>query len=158
MDYKELPDHAKVWVYQADRTLSKGEVLQISSKIDDFISTWASHGTDLRASIELFHDRFLVVMVDEEQAMASGCSIDKSVALVKELENDYSINFLNRLLVAWRQDDEIESCPLDQFERKLQAGEIKADTIVFNNLVSTKAEFETKWEVPVKDSWHYQLA
>lgn len=157
MDYKELPDHSKVWVYQADRTLSEGEVLQIRSKADDFVSTWASHGTDLRAAIDVFYNRFLVIMVDEEHAQATGCSIDGSVGLVKELEQDYNINFLNRLIVAWREGDAIESCMLDQFERKLQAGELSDDTIVFNNLVSTKSEFESKWEVPVKDSWHFQL-
>jgi hypothetical protein len=34
----------------------------------------------------------------------------------------------------------------------LENGKINDDTIVFNNLVSTKAEFETNWETPLKDS------
>ena len=157
MDYKQLADDSKVWVYQADRELSDGEVLQIRSKADDFISNWASHGTDLRAAIELFYNRFVVIFVDEEHAEASGCSIDSSVNFVQNIEQDYSILLMNRLLVAWREGDSIQSCPLDQFERKLQAGEVKDSTIVFNNLVSTKIEFETKWEVPLKDSWHFQL-
>ena len=31
---------------------------------------------------------------------------------------------------------------------------ITPETIVFNNLVQNLAEFQEKWEVPIKDSWH----
>ena len=34
---------------------------------------------------------------------------------------------------------------------------VTGDTIVFNNLVNTKIEFETAWEVPAKDSWHKHM-
>ena len=132
MDYKKLPNNSKTWVYQADRELSKGEVLKIRSQADDFISTWAAHGADLSASIEVFHNHFIVIMVDEEQAEATGCSIDKSVHFIEQVEGEYGIILLNRLLVAWREGDTIQSCPLDEFERKLQRGDIGEDTIVFD--------------------------
>ena len=31
---------------------------------------------------------------------------------------------------------------------------VSAQTIVFNNLVNTKIEYEENWEVPLEDSWH----
>ena len=31
---------------------------------------------------------------------------------------------------------------------------ITSETIVFNNMVQTKQDFETDWEVPAKESWH----
>jgi hypothetical protein len=31
---------------------------------------------------------------------------------------------------------------------------VSGNTIVFNNLVENKEEFETHWEVPASDSWH----
>jgi hypothetical protein len=35
----------------------------------------------------------------------------------------------------------------------VESKEVNDDTIVFNNLVQTKRDFEAKWQVPYKDSW-----
>jgi hypothetical protein len=96
-------------------------------------------------------------VVDESQAGASGCSIDKSVRFMKELEVQYNINLFDRFNLAYKQDNIIRSVPRNQFEELIKAGTITQNTIVFNNLVQTLAELETKWEVPLKDSWHIQL-
>ena len=34
----------------------------------------------------------------------------------------------------------------------LETGKINDETIVFNNLVTTKQELETNWAIPLKDS------
>jgi hypothetical protein len=34
---------------------------------------------------------------------------------------------------------------------------VSPQTIVFNNLVNTKAEYEEFWEVPMTESWHSRL-
>jgi hypothetical protein len=31
---------------------------------------------------------------------------------------------------------------------------VSKNTIVFNNLVATKEEYENHWEVPAEESWH----
>jgi hypothetical protein len=31
---------------------------------------------------------------------------------------------------------------------------VTSKTIVFNNLINTKGEFEEFWEVPAEESWH----
>jgi len=36
-------------------------------------------------------------------------------------------------------------------------GKINEDTIVFNNLVETKIDFETKWEISLKDSPYFKF-
>ena len=35
-----------------------------------------------------------------------------------------------------------------------KAKSISKKTIVFNNLVQTKIEYLTNWEIPASDSWH----
>ena len=45
----------------------------------------------------------------------------------------------------------------DVFASLIDAGIVDDDTIVFNNLVSTKSEFEEKWKIPLAQSWHKQL-
>ena len=96
-------------------------------------------------------------MVDESQAGASGCSIDKSVHFMQQLETKFHINLFDRFNLAYREGDEVLSAPRNVFENKLKEGAINTNTIVFNNLVQNLTELNSKWEVPFKDSWHVQL-
>ena len=153
---KNFSPSSRVWVYQADRALNENEVQQINTKATAFIADWTAHGKLLKSHLEIFYNRFLVLFVDESQAGASGCGIDKSVHFIQQLEKDFNLNLMNRLLVAYKDGDEIKSCSLHTFETKMERGEITVNTIVFNNLVTTKQEFDTNWEIPLQQSWHYK--
>ena len=148
---------SRVWVYQADRALNENEVSQINIKATSFIADWTAHGKLLKSHLEIFYNRFLVLFVDESQAGASGCGIDKSVHFIQQLEKDFNLNLMNRLLVAYKQAEEVKSCSLHSFEKGIESGEITASTIVFNNLVTTKQEFDTNWEIPLHQSWHNKM-
>lgn len=76
---------------------------------------------------------------------------------MKELENEYQINLFDRFNLAYRDGQKIVSVSRNEFEELIKTGQITENTIVFNNLVQTLDELETKWEVPLKDSWHVQL-
>src|SRR5690606_27655128 len=86
-----------------------------------------------------------------------GCSIDKSVYLLKEIEQETGLNLFDRLQVAYRKGDQIVVASRHEFEELVASGEITEDTIVFNNLVTSYPELETHWEVPVKESWHAKV-
>jgi hypothetical protein len=150
------PD-SKVWIYQADRPLEKEEKERIREMGERFAADWSAHGTSLKALFRIQYDRFLIFFVDEGQQEATGCSIDRSVHFIKGLESSFDLELMDRKLVAYRTDEGIRTIPFDQLERALKDGEITPDTPVFNNLVRTKKEFETDWEIPLKDSWHARL-
>ena len=153
----EFSSQSRVWVYQSDRKLTADEVVQIQMHLDNFTRSWTAHNNQLKAKAEIRYNRFLVLIVDETQAGASGCSIDKSVNFMKQLEQEFGINLFDRFNLAYRDGQEIISVPRHQFEELLKSGKINTETIVFNNLAQNVAELETKWEVPFKDSWHIQL-
>jgi len=111
----------------------------------------------LKAKAEIRYNRFLILIVDESQAGASGCSIDKSVNFIKKLEQEFGINLLDRFNLAYREGEKVLSAPRDEFEDLLRSGKIHSNTIVYNNLVQNLEQLESKWEVPFKDSWHNQL-
>jgi hypothetical protein len=154
ISYESLSKDSRVWIYQCNRELTHSESQFVESKINDFVSQWTSHQQELKAWGKFFHNRFIVIMVDEQQAGASGCSIDKSVALVKEIEQQVNADFFDRFNFAYLENENILSVSKIDFELLFKEGRINSDTIVFNNLVKTKEEFESKWKVKVKDSWH----
>ncbi len=154
MSWKELPAHTRVWVYQADRLLTEEEAEWLKREGESFTRTWDSHGNPLSATTEVFHRLFLVIFVDEAQAMASGCSIDKSVAFVKRVEQDLGIQLMDRMQVAYLEGDKVAQARLTELATLASAGKINANTPVFNNLVSTLDEFEKSWTLPMGESWH----
>lgn len=153
-----MPDHSRVWIYQSGRVITDLEAWEIRKRAAMFLLDWSSHGSAMRAVIEVVYNRFIVVMVDEGVAAASGCGIDKSVRFMQQLEQDYGMNLFDRLLVLYRDEEgKLQDTKLQYFERFLETGEVKPSQIVFNNLIATKTDLFTKWEVPVTLSWHARL-
>lgn len=152
-----FPDHSRVWIYQASRELSSEEVILTEATLQKFVDSWAAHGQPLKAAGQVCYNRFIVLMVNEDQEAPSGCSIDNSVSVIKELGKVLAIDFFDRWNIAYRQKDLLVSCTREEFEEGIRSGKITSETIVFNNLVNTKKEWETNWEIPLKQSWHARI-
>ena len=153
-EYKNLPQTSRVWIYQADRTLTNEEVQGISQKTIKFINNWTRHGDDLKGSFIIKYNQFLVLLVDESFNNVSGCSIDASVRLIKEIEQKLNIDFMDKMNITFKDRNNINMVKLSQFQQFVKEGKITSETIVFNNMINTKQDFESKWEVPVFKSWH----
>lgn len=157
IQYNNLPDNSRVWIYQANRTLLTEEIEYISAKTLNFIEQWTRHGEDLKGSFTIKYNQFLVIVVDESFNEVSGCAIDASVQLIKELENNLNIDLMNKLNISFKDNENINTVSLSDFQNFVKEKKITAETIVFNNMVQTKKDFETKWEVPAKESWHHRF-
>ena len=153
----QFSENSRVWIYQSNRELTADQSVQLQNQLNAFAQNWTAHNNQLKATAIIQYNRFIILVVDENQAGASGCSIDKSVRFMKELEDEYQINLFDRFNLAYRNGEQIVSVSRNDFEELIKAGTITEDSIVFNNLVQTLAELQTKWEVPLKESWHMQL-
>jgi len=153
----QFSEHSRVWVYQSDKELTDEQAAGLLVTLNKFATEWTAHNNQLKAKAEVRYNRFIILIVDESQAGASGCSIDKSVNFLKRIEQELGVNLFDRFNFAYREGENVLSAPRQQFEELLKEGKVTNNTIVFNNLVPTLADLETKWEVPFKDSWHPQL-
>ena len=153
----QFSQNSRVWVYQSDKQLNDADVIKLQIMLDNFTTCWTAHNNQLKAKAEIRYNRFIILIVDESQAGASGCSIDKSVRFMKDIEEQFGINLFDRFNLAYRSDEQILSVPRHTFEELISNKTIDANTIVFNNMVQNLTELENKWEVPFKDSWHIQL-
>jgi len=150
-------ENSRVWIYQSDKQLSDTETAALQQQLNSFTTGWTAHNSQLKAKAEIRYNRFIILIVDESQAGASGCSIDKSVNYMKQIEQQFGINLFDRFNLAYRSGNDVVSVPRHTFEELLTNKTIDSNTIVFNNLVQNLSELNTKWEVPFKDSWHKQL-
>ncbi|CAL2091509.1 ABC transporter ATPase [Tenacibaculum sp. 190524A02b] len=153
-EYTNLPNNARVWIYQADREFTQEEKTHISNKAVEFINNWTRHGDDLKGSFTIKYNQFLVLAVDESFNNVSGCSIDASVRFVQEVEKELNIDLMDKMNVSFKDGENINIVKLSDFQKYAKEQKITPETIVFNNMVNTKEDFETKWEVQAEESWH----
>ena len=155
--YDTLPDTTRVWVYQANRPFRPEDVPGIRQKAQAFAQSWISHNRQLRAHADVLHNRFILLMVDESQADASGCSIDKSVYFLKQLQAEYGVNLFDRMAFSYKDGEEVFTVGREEFSRLYQEGSINDDTLVFDTLVNTKEALDQKWLRPLRQSWHKRM-
>jgi hypothetical protein len=148
-----LQDHSRLWVYQSNRSFDANEREEINNLLATFVSQWAAHGSQLSAAYDLPYDQFIVLAVDERQAMASGCSIDSSVNLIRQIEVKYGLTLLDRSLVAFLDKEALNIIPFNKSKANIENGLIKKDTIIFNNAVASVGEWKTNWKQQASDSW-----
>ena len=92
--------------------------------------------------------------MDESFNTVSGCSIDSSVRFVQALEKELQLELMNKMNVTFKDNEHINLVKLADFQRYAKEQKVTLETIVFNNMVATKEDFENKWEVPARESWH----
>jgi hypothetical protein len=112
---RTFPDTAKVWIYQASRALTPDENQLLSTKAKAFASGWTAHKMALQADAAVVNNLLLLLIVDENQASVSGCSIDSSVHFVKEIGAELGVDFFNRLNVAYLQQGTSTCSPFSNF-------------------------------------------
>ncbi|MGB5419794.1 ABC transporter ATPase [Algibacter sp.] len=154
VDFNTLPEESKVWIYQANRSFSEKELEEIQSKLEIFIENWAAHGSDLQAGYTIKYKRFIVLGLNQNLNKATGCSIDASVHFIQQLEKEYNVDLMDKMNVSYKQGDFVAYKSLTDFRKMAKDKAVSKNTIVFNNLVNTIAEFNENWEVPASESWH----
>ncbi|MCA6078564.1 hypothetical protein [Fulvivirga sedimenti] len=153
ISFDELPESARVWIYQANREIDASTELEILKSLQDFIQDWAAHGSPLRGSARVYHKRFVVVGLDESYNAVSGCSTDASVNAIKAIGAVHQIDFFDRTQLAFLMDGQIKVYPLANVRNKEVPGDISPDTITFNNLIQVKADLDNAWKQPVRETW-----
>jgi hypothetical protein len=133
-----LPDSSRVWVYAASRPLTGDDKVIAENLLNRFISQWATHGSAMTAGACVLFDRFLVIAADEQKMAASGCSIDSSVRVIKEIGQTISVDFFDRLNVYIETSESIQY--ISYHELKQNVGNRH-----FNVLVNDLGQLRTNW-------------
>ena len=153
--FEQLPPTARVWIYQANRALSANETVIIENLLHDFSNNWDSHGEGLKNSYAILHERFIALGVDESVKGASGCSIDKSVNIIKTIEQRLNINLMDKTQIAYidNHGGNISSFDFKQAKQLIEGNKINESTIIFDNLVDNIYDFQHHWKKNISNTW-----
>jgi hypothetical protein len=149
--FDELPDHSRVWIYTSDRPFAMDEEILLQRSLENFIDTWSAHGKDLAASAKIEFSQIIIIALDEQQAMATGCSIDKQFQLIQAFEKQLGLNLLNRMIIPFLTKEGIELRQMSDVDSNM------SKEIILDNTIQRLSEFRTQWEKKAEESWMQRL-
>ena len=153
IEFNELPDHARIWIYQSSKEFDSVITPRLTGEIQNFIAKWEAHGKPLRASSEVFYNRFLVIGVDESHNQVTGCSTDASVNFVRALGSELGIDFFDRMKMPVLIGEKVELIELERFRKKELPADVSESSVTFDNLIREKGQLDTSWKKQVSDTW-----
>jgi hypothetical protein len=143
----------RIWIYTMSKELTNEHLVDFKNRCQTFVNDWTAHDVSLDASFDLYQNRLLIFKVDEDKYGASGCSIDKQLRFVKELEQVFSVELLNRLLVAYEDNNQVEVVKASQIKDLLLNNKMTENTFVFDNTITESAQLTSKWKQPLLSTW-----
>lgn len=89
----------RTWIFIANRNLTGFETTKVEEEIKNFLAQWKSHGKPIKANGFCFENAAIVLVADETDVQASGCSIDKINQWVRTIGQNLGIDFFDRFNV-----------------------------------------------------------
>lgn len=153
LSLETLPQNARLWAYLAERPLSSSEVATCEAHLEAFIGQWQAHGAALRASFAIQDQHLLFLAVDGAQAQATGCSIDSSVAAVRELGQQLGVDFFTRTHVLYRKPTgEAALLRAPEVANAVKEGTLTPETPIFDLTCTQLGQLAEAWK-PAKATW-----
>lgn len=149
----KLSDASDIWIYQCERILNKDESDYINSVLEKFKEEWQSHGRPVHNDAILVNDLFIVIVADTQSFRASGCSIDTSVEMVRNIGANLHVDFFNRLNLCIESGEGIQILNIAQLQKALSENVVNADTLIYDNTVRNLGDFKNSWLRPLGQSW-----
>lgn len=143
----DFADNSKIWVYFSNRAFSDSEFQEIQKQFDDFSSQWKSHGAAMKNAMMLIDNQIAVISVDESLHAVSGCGIDASVKVIKDIETKYDVSFFERNWVFYKEKEALKKMQLSEFKIFCKSNpNIQVVNPYFNNLNEIRTHFYMKIE------------
>lgn len=158
VDFKQLPDDARVWVFGSDKSLNAEQRARLLAIVDEYLAQWKAHGSPLTSAREWTEDRFLTIGVDQRTEGASGCSIDALFRALQQLEREFDVSLVGGGNVFYRtRNGDVNAVDREEFFGLAERGAITRHTPVFDTTVMTVGDWRARFEGPAEGSWHGQL-
>jgi hypothetical protein len=153
VSFDQLPDSARIWIYQASRPLTAAEVNGLQPALAQFAEAWTSHGRSLQASAAVLHQQFLIIGLNEAVADASGCSIDASVRFVREVEQQLGVELLEKSRLAFLIDGRVQLLGRLAVKQAVADGTLTPETLYFDTTIAQRAQLQQAWPAPAATTW-----
>jgi len=143
----------RIMIYPSSRVLKSEEIQGVSERINNFLSSWTTHGEPLSASFKIERNQFLIIFIDEENAKAGGCSVDSLTSMIRDIDTEFGLDFLNRMKVSYIEKGETKTINLLDFKKGIKNSSIPQNIEVFDFSKETYNDYLSGFLLPLEKSW-----
>ncbi len=148
VDYNTISETSRVLIYPSKRKFYKDELPVFSEKVSNFLNEF----NELKVCFRIEYNRFVLVFISDETPLTLELN-DKLVTFIQSLENEFEVVLLDKVNVCFKQGEFVQMKEISDFKKLIKNKGVSKKTIVFDNLINTKEEFENYWEIPAEESW-----
>lgn len=149
VDYQNLADQAKVFLYPSSRKFYPQEMDHLHEKISSFLD---ENFLDFNVYFKIVYQRFIVFFIDTNQVLPITL-LDKLASFILDLEKEYDIILLDKINICFKQGDYVQYQDMKKFRTLLKNKSVSKNTIIFNNMIQNKFDYENHFETPLSESW-----
>lgn len=152
ININSLSNTSKVFIFPSIRKFYKDEFPVIYGKVEEFLN----HFNGIDTYFEIKYSRFIVVIVSDKTPLDLEQN-DLLVKFIQSLENEFKITLLDKVNICFKQGEYVQLKEIPEFKKLIKNKGVSKKTIVFDNLINNKEEYENSWEIPAENSWisHY---
>jgi len=154
VDYSSITEEAKVWVYPSSRKFYTNEIEGLEKKIKTFLENWKSDDENFKTSYQFLYNRFIVLFAEDQNSVLTNSDVDASVSFILGLQQEYEVELLDKMNACFKQGEFVQYKELKDFKKLIKNKAITAKSIIFDNLITTKVDFDNNWEIPIEESWY----
>lgn len=155
-DYKTFPEDAKVWVFPSEKKIYKNEIEELEEKLTAFISKWTKNKENFEATFTIQYNRFIVIFASSEITISTETT-NELINFIISLQTEYETELMDKMNPCFKQGQYVQYKDLKDFKKLIKDKAVNKKTIVFDNTITNKFEFENYWEVPASESWYGNL-
>lgn len=153
MGLLHLPESSRIWIFTANRKFTDYESTMLAAELDIFVSSWKAHGNALSAGFDICYGCQIIIGVDENAEVPSGCSIDKAFRLLQNFGTNHDLDFFQRTAIVKVEGEVSKLFSRDAALGAVDSGELKPGDKVVNTLIQQLSEWKSRALIPFEDSW-----
>ena len=155
VDFNQLENNAKVFLYPSNKKFHPELLSEIETKVNNFVTQWCDKN-DIEAGFDIKHQRFIIIAINNTKPITTNI-IDELVSFIFTLQLEHEIELLDKLNVCFKQGEFVQYKEVKEFKKLIKNKSVNKNTIVFDNLINTKEELESDWELPAEDTWYARM-
>lgn len=155
VDFNQLDDNAKIFLYPSSKKFYPDLLSQIQTQVDAFVKEW-SIKNEIEASFKIEYQRFIIIGINPTKPITTSI-IDELVSFVFKLQYEHDTELLDKLNVCFKQGEYVQYKEVKEFKKLIKNKSVTPNTLVFNNLINTKTELDSDWELPAEDTWYSRM-
>ncbi len=155
VNFDELEPNAKLFMYPSNKKFYPELLSKIEQEVENFVSNWCTtHNID--AGFTIKHQRFIIIATNTNKPVTT-LVIDELVSFIFKLQASHEIELLDKLNVCFKQGAYVQYKDVKEFKKLIKNKSVNKNTIVFDNLINTKEQLSTDWELPAEDTWYSRM-